>query len=100
MATGTASANPPSSDQIFSAQTPPVSASDQELPASGQLLDRPLDGIAEKYLSKLLKNIGIMLSYANSNGIPLPEDLRQKIDDLVNHPQLLASRDKISFLNH
>jgi len=66
------------------AEPPKVSA------GAVQSVDAPLpnpssDRLARDYLSKLLKNIKIMLTYATSNGISLPEDLRPKIDALLTH---------------
>jgi hypothetical protein len=43
---------------------------------------------AKIYLLKLLNDIATMLSYANRNGIPLPDDLRGKIDELLNKPEV------------
>jgi hypothetical protein len=48
----------------------------------------PLEDRARDYLGNLLRNIDTMLSYANRNGLPLPEDLRGKIDKLLNNPEV------------
>jgi hypothetical protein len=45
--------------------------------------EKPLKGPALAYLRKLLTNIDTMLSYTNSNGIALPDDLRNKIAELL-----------------
>ena len=50
-----------------------------------------LDGIAAAYLERLLKNIVLMLGYVNDNGISLPDDLRAKIDALLNDPRVRGS---------
>jgi hypothetical protein len=48
----------------------------------------PLEDRAKDYLGSLLRNIETMLAYANSNGLPLPDDLRGKIDELLNNPEV------------
>ncbi len=59
-----------------------VEAADAALP------EKPLEGRALVYLSELLKNIEWMLTYANNNGIVLPDELREQIDDLYRHPSV------------
>jgi hypothetical protein len=52
--------------------------------------EKPLEGQAREYLGALLKSIGTMLDYANSNGISLPDELREKIGELLKHPAVDA----------
>ncbi len=51
--------------------------------------DGGLDGPSTEYLAALMRNIGIMLSYANDSGIALPDDLREKLDKLLNHKDVV-----------
>lgn len=69
--------------------TPNDGTKPTETPASMQApvpVEEILEGPALEYLNELLKNIATMLSYANSNGVVLPSDLRGKIDALLNNP--------------
>ena len=49
-----------------------------------EILGRP----AQEYLGKLLDNIGTMLDYMNREGIPMPDELRGKLDALMQDPAL------------
>jgi hypothetical protein len=68
-------------------QKPAVSAEEVQ-PFDAPQSDQSSDQLARNYLSKLLANIKIMLTYATSNGIALPDDLRPKIDKLLTHPHV------------
>jgi hypothetical protein len=62
---------------------------------------QPLTEPARDYLLQLLRDIGTMLSYANNNGIPLPDDLREKIGELfsdsdVNNLPLSSTRQRLA----
>lgn len=50
--------------------------------------DQPLEGMAKDYLANLLENIALMLRYASDNGVALPADLRGKVDDLLQDPEV------------
>jgi hypothetical protein len=70
---------------------PSRSTADLELtlsPSSGSAAKESLTGPARQYLLQLLKDIITMLSYANGNGIALPDDLRVKVDVLFNDPDV------------
>lgn len=54
---------------------------------------RHYDGLTEGpgpqgRLAETLGEIAIMLSYVGQNGISVPDDLRAKIDQLINHPEV------------
>lgn len=49
--------------------------------------DRSFNRLAEDYLSRLLRDIGLMLTYVTSNGIVVPDDLRRKIDALLTQTE-------------
>jgi hypothetical protein len=55
------------------------------------------DTAAEVYIQRLLENIYVMLTYANETGKALPEDLRQKIDALFEHPDFQRHASSSSF---
>jgi len=39
-------------------------------------------------LTDTVGEIAMMLSYVRKNGIALPDDLRGKVDQLINHPDV------------
>jgi hypothetical protein len=43
---------------------------------------------ALEFLNGLLDNIRTMLAYVNSAGIAVPDELRSKLDELMNNPAL------------
>ena len=55
------------------------------------------EAAGEVYVQRLLENIYVMLTYANENGMPLPIDLRQKIDALFDHPDFGRHSTSTSF---
>jgi hypothetical protein len=73
-------------------------SADAAQPVDAPQSDQLSDQLARNYLSKLLTNIKIMLTYATNNGIALPDDLRPKIDELLTHPDI--SIDELSTRPH
>lgn len=46
----------------------------------------------EGQLVETLTEIAMMLSYVGKNGIALPDDLRSKVDQLLNHHEVAKTK--------